>query len=537
MTTLADKAILSGADNRPPMLEKDMYDSWKSIIELYMMNKQHGRMIFESVENGPLIWLLIEGNGMTRPKKYSELSATEAIQADCDIKATNIILQGLPPEVYVLLYDEFDKFTYKKGETLHDFYLIFLLLLNDMNIYNMKLEQFQVTTKFLNTLPPEWRKYVTDVKLVGDLHTTNIDHLHAYLGQHEFHANEGRHTSFVAVLQGPTLQEQVEAILGNKGRLFVITIKEKDTCPNSTLNLRGNGMIHGLRKKCYWYKLKVGFCLDDVHECEDCWFIHVGLVGVPQRQDETSEPLLYAGWMVGPYRCKDATRGRNDDPVTSGVWNYVASQPKKRGTSKDVVASLDQRVAGVETSMAELKNQEEGLEGLDSDFTSMREDFRVALNTLSGDLKREIHGLRDSFMGRDPQVRKEFGDEVLHTTSTVGMENIERGTETIDTQAEIVAASKSNSIRRILRTRRRVGFVNSSNPGRYGRWAKTELERRGVQDLSTAIVHAEALIDFSTRRESSKPKDRKVNQEKGRGEKNAQSKVDVARLKYQIFMT
>ncbi|GJV80624.1 integrase, catalytic region, zinc finger, CCHC-type containing protein [Tanacetum coccineum] len=29
----------------------------------------------------------------TRPKKYSELSATEALQADCDIKATNIILK------------------------------------------------------------------------------------------------------------------------------------------------------------------------------------------------------------------------------------------------------------------------------------------------------------------------------------------------------------------------------------------------------------------------------------------------------------
>ncbi|GKF21193.1 putative retrotransposon gag domain, aspartic peptidase domain protein, partial [Tanacetum coccineum] len=28
-------------------------------------------------------------------------------------------------------------------------------------------------------------------------------------------------------------------------------------------------------------------------------------------------------------------------------------------------------------------------------------------------------------------------------------------------------------------------------------WAKTELERHGVQDLSTAIAHAEALIDFS----------------------------------------
>nr|GEY89967.1 hypothetical protein [Tanacetum cinerariifolium] len=56
----------------------------KSQMELYMMNRQHGRMIFESVENGPLIWPSIEENGVTRPKKYSELSATKAIQADCD---------------------------------------------------------------------------------------------------------------------------------------------------------------------------------------------------------------------------------------------------------------------------------------------------------------------------------------------------------------------------------------------------------------------------------------------------------------------
>nr|GEZ15324.1 retrovirus-related Pol polyprotein from transposon TNT 1-94 [Tanacetum cinerariifolium] len=96
---------------------------------------------------------------------------TEAIQADCDVKATNIILQGLPPKIYALvsahkvakelweriqmlmqgtsltkqereckLYDAFDKFAYQKGETLRDFYLRFSLLLNDMNMYNMKLE-------------------------------------------------------------------------------------------------------------------------------------------------------------------------------------------------------------------------------------------------------------------------------------------------------------------------------------------------------------------------------------------------------------
>nr|GEU89822.1 hypothetical protein [Tanacetum cinerariifolium] len=56
----------------------------KSRMELYMMNRQHGRMILESVENGPLLCPTIEENGVTRPKKYSELPATEAIQADCD---------------------------------------------------------------------------------------------------------------------------------------------------------------------------------------------------------------------------------------------------------------------------------------------------------------------------------------------------------------------------------------------------------------------------------------------------------------------
>ncbi|GKF50214.1 hypothetical protein Tco_0146681, partial [Tanacetum coccineum] len=54
------------------------------------------------------------------------------------------------------------------------------------------MEQFQVNTKFLNNLPPEWSKFVTDVKLVKDLHTTNFDQLYAYLEQHEIHANEVR---------------------------------------------------------------------------------------------------------------------------------------------------------------------------------------------------------------------------------------------------------------------------------------------------------------------------------------------------------
>nr|GEZ69283.1 hypothetical protein [Tanacetum cinerariifolium] len=102
MASLADKAILSGTDNRPPMLEKYMYDSWKSRMELYMLNRQHGKMILESVEHGPLLWPTTEEDGVTRLKKYSELFAAKAIQADCDVKATNIILQALPLEICAL---------------------------------------------------------------------------------------------------------------------------------------------------------------------------------------------------------------------------------------------------------------------------------------------------------------------------------------------------------------------------------------------------------------------------------------------------
>nr|GEX83803.1 hypothetical protein [Tanacetum cinerariifolium] len=169
MTTLANKAILSGADNRPPMLEKDMYDSWKIRIKLYMMNRQHGRMILESVKNGPLLWPTVEENAVTRPKKYSELSTTEAIQADYDVKATNIILQGLPPEVYALVSNH--KVAKELWERIQ-------LLMQGTSLTKQKREC---------KLYDEFDKFAYKK---GDLHTTNVDQLHAYLVQHEYHANE-----------------------------------------------------------------------------------------------------------------------------------------------------------------------------------------------------------------------------------------------------------------------------------------------------------------------------------------------------------
>ncbi|GJT89048.1 hypothetical protein Tco_1070765 [Tanacetum coccineum] len=136
--TLAEYMILFGADNRPPLVDKDLYDSSKSRMELYMQNKEHGRMILESVEHGLLIRATIEENGVTRTKKYAELSAARKFKLT---------------EREYKLYDAFDKFPHIKGESLHN-------------------------------------KFVTDAKLVKDLHTTNFDQLHAYLQQHELHANE-----------------------------------------------------------------------------------------------------------------------------------------------------------------------------------------------------------------------------------------------------------------------------------------------------------------------------------------------------------
>ncbi|GKD52812.1 hypothetical protein Tco_1286199, partial [Tanacetum coccineum] len=95
--------IITGADNRPPMLKKSLYDSWKSRMELYIENRENGRMILNSLQNGPLVWPIIEEDGTTRTKKYEELSVVEKLQVDCDLKPTNIILQGLPPDMYAIV--------------------------------------------------------------------------------------------------------------------------------------------------------------------------------------------------------------------------------------------------------------------------------------------------------------------------------------------------------------------------------------------------------------------------------------------------
>ncbi|GJW43476.1 hypothetical protein Tco_0072275 [Tanacetum coccineum] len=120
-----------------------------SLIRLFLKGKKHGRMMLDSIDNGPLVYLTAEENGQTRPKKYSKLIEAQQLQDDCDAQETNIILHSLLPDV---LYNLFDKFAYVQ----------------------------------------EWSKFVTDVKLAKSLYTTNYDQLYAYHSQHKRHANEVR---------------------------------------------------------------------------------------------------------------------------------------------------------------------------------------------------------------------------------------------------------------------------------------------------------------------------------------------------------
>nr|GEV20378.1 hypothetical protein [Tanacetum cinerariifolium] len=103
MTTLTEFMIIACTDNRPPMLEKSLYDSWKSRMELYIENRENMIMFLNSLQNGPLVWpTMAEEDGSTRTKKYEELSVAEKLQDDYDLKATNIILQCLPSDVVTI---------------------------------------------------------------------------------------------------------------------------------------------------------------------------------------------------------------------------------------------------------------------------------------------------------------------------------------------------------------------------------------------------------------------------------------------------
>ncbi|GJU38084.1 hypothetical protein Tco_1186438 [Tanacetum coccineum] len=103
MTMMAENVIAAGATNRPPMLEKSMYNSWQCRMLLYIRGKEHGKDLLDSVLHGPFQYGIVVENGITRPRTFEEVTNKKKIHNECDIRATNIVLQGLFSDVYNLV--------------------------------------------------------------------------------------------------------------------------------------------------------------------------------------------------------------------------------------------------------------------------------------------------------------------------------------------------------------------------------------------------------------------------------------------------
>ncbi|GJU00120.1 hypothetical protein Tco_1110458 [Tanacetum coccineum] len=196
------------------MLDRTDFASWQQRIRLYCQGKENGvntrsRYKVRTVSYG-------EHFG-----KHCRRRGRKGINAD--IRAINILLQGLPKDIYTLinhytdakdiwdnvkmllegseltkedrdsqLYDDFEHFCQNKGETIHDYYVRFTKLINDMRNIKMTMPRMQLNSNFVNNMLPEWGRFVTIVKLNRGLWDSNYDQLYAYLKQHEAHDNENK---------------------------------------------------------------------------------------------------------------------------------------------------------------------------------------------------------------------------------------------------------------------------------------------------------------------------------------------------------
>ncbi|GJX01720.1 putative reverse transcriptase domain-containing protein [Tanacetum coccineum] len=76
---------------------------------LYIKDKEHGKLLIDSVLNGPFQYgtMVEPGNkttlAMIRARTYTNLTDEEKIRESFNIKATNIVLQGLPQDIYNLV--------------------------------------------------------------------------------------------------------------------------------------------------------------------------------------------------------------------------------------------------------------------------------------------------------------------------------------------------------------------------------------------------------------------------------------------------
>ncbi|GJX67690.1 hypothetical protein Tco_0303417 [Tanacetum coccineum] len=175
MANLSKDIQCAGSDTRPPMLDRTDFASWKQCIRLYFRGKENGVNIMKSIDEGPF-----------------QMGTFRETLAEGTEGAPHL---GLPKDIYSLINhytNAKDIWDNHKGETIHDYYVWFAKLINDMCYIKMTMSRMQLNSKSINNMLLEWARFVTAVKLNRGLRDSNYDQLYAYLKQHETHANENK---------------------------------------------------------------------------------------------------------------------------------------------------------------------------------------------------------------------------------------------------------------------------------------------------------------------------------------------------------
>ncbi|GJW35388.1 retrovirus-related pol polyprotein from transposon TNT 1-94 [Tanacetum coccineum] len=177
MANLSEDIQCAGSDTRPPMLDKADFASWQQRIRLYCRGKENGVNILKSIDEGPFQMgttrvIVAEGTegslnlGPERPRVYSDLSQDEK---DRTVK---MLLEGselTKEDRESQLYDDFEHFRQNKGETIHDYYVRFAKLINDMRNIKMTMSKIQLNSKFvLNTccLNGQYEAHANENKMI-----------------------------------------------------------------------------------------------------------------------------------------------------------------------------------------------------------------------------------------------------------------------------------------------------------------------------------------------------------------------------------
>ncbi|GJR62472.1 hypothetical protein Tco_1504634 [Tanacetum coccineum] len=114
MANLSEDIQCANTDTRPPMLDRTGFASWQQRIQLYCQGKENGVNILKSIDEGPFQTgtirdIIAEGTegaqqlGPERARVYSDLSPKDKDRYNADIRATNILLQRLPKDIYTLI--------------------------------------------------------------------------------------------------------------------------------------------------------------------------------------------------------------------------------------------------------------------------------------------------------------------------------------------------------------------------------------------------------------------------------------------------